>query len=105
MFGGVVQAVSLDLRLACDGFAMAGIDAPETHEVGCAAELALGERSAERLRDILNSGAVTLSSIDRDEDRYGRKLRNAEVGGRDAGETLIGEGLAREYGGRRRSWC
>ncbi len=84
---------------------MAGIDAPETHDYGCAEELALGEQAAERLRGLLNAGPVTLSSIDRDEDVYGRKLRNAAVNGRDAGETLISEGLAREYAGGRRSWC
>jgi endonuclease YncB( thermonuclease family) len=57
------------------------------------------------LRGLLNAGSVTLSSIDRDEDVYGRKLRNAAVNGRHAGETLISEGLARDYAGGRRSWC
>jgi hypothetical protein len=84
---------------------IAGIDAPETHDYGCPEELALGERSASRLQELLNGGAVSLSSIDRDEDVYGRKLRNAAVDGRDVGDTLIGEGLAREYAGGRRSWC
>ena len=84
---------------------IAGIDAPETHDYGCPEELALGERAAARLRELLNSGAVSLSSIDRDRDRYGRLLRNAAVDGRDVGEALIGEGLARAYGGGRRSWC
>ena len=84
---------------------IAGIDAPETHDYGCPEELALGERAAARLRELLNAGAVSLSSIDRDRDRYGRLLRNASVDGRDVGEALIGEGLARAYGGGRRSWC
>jgi len=44
-------------------------------------------------------------NIDRDEDRYGRKLRNVAVDDRDVGETLSAEGLARAYGGGRRSWC
>ena len=56
---------------------IAGIDAPETHDYGCPEELALGERTATRLQELLNSGAISLSSIDRDEDTYGRKLRNA----------------------------
>ena len=85
---------------------IAGIDAPETHDYGCSSELDLGERAASRLQALLNSGgAVTLTSIDRDEDRYGRKLRNVAVGGADVGETLVSEGLAREYAGGRRSWC
>ena len=84
---------------------IAGIDAPETHEYRCPEEKALGDRTTERLLELVNSGAVTLSSIERDEDRYGRKLRNVAVDGQDVGETLIAEGLAREYAGGRRSWC
>lgn len=84
---------------------IAGIDAPETHDYGCASELALGERAAARLHQLVNSGAISLSSIDRDEDKYGRKLRNVAVDGRDVGHVLVSEGLAREYGGGRRSWC
>jgi endonuclease YncB( thermonuclease family) len=39
-------------------------------------------------------------------DRYGRTLASVTVNGRDVGEILIGEGLARPYqGGRRGSWC
>jgi len=54
---------------------------------------------------LLNSGAVSLSSIDRDEDIYGRKLRNVAVDGLDVGDTLISEALVRAYGEGRRSWC
>jgi endonuclease YncB( thermonuclease family) len=68
-------------------------------------ELALGEQAAERLRALVNSGVVTLSSIDRDRDVYGRLLRNVAVDGRDVGETLVSEGLARDYAGGRRPWC
>ena len=57
------------------------------------------------MQQLLNGGAVTLSSIDRDEDVYGRKLREVAVDGSDVGDTLISEGLARAYGGGRRSWC
>lgn len=84
---------------------IAGIDAPETHDYGCSEELALGERAAERLQQLLNGGAITLTSIDRDEDVYGRKLRDVAVNGSNVGDTLINEGLARPYGGGRRSWC
>jgi endonuclease YncB( thermonuclease family) len=93
------------IYLAGEKIRIAGIDAPETHDSGCASELALGQRSAARLRELVSSGALTLTSIDRDEDRYGRKLRNVAVDGRDVGAVLVSEGLAREYGGGRRSWC
>lgn len=84
---------------------IADIDAPETHEPRCASEKALGDRSTIRLKQLLNSGDVTLSPIDRDEDRYGRKLRIVRVDGQSVGDVLIAEGLARSYAGGRRPWC
>ena len=84
---------------------IAGIDAPETHPSHCAEEARLGSAATGRLRALLNSGAVTMTSIDRNRDRYGRLLRNVSVNGRDVGDVLIGEGLAREYAGGRRPWC
>ena len=53
----------------------------------------------------LNSGAVTMSSIDRDRDVYGRLLRNVAINGEDVGEAMIRDGVAREYAGGRRPWC
>ena len=105
--GGTNCVVDGDtIYLDGDKIRIAGIDAPETHDYDCPSELDRGTRAASRLQALLNSGgAVTLTSIERDEDKYGRKLRNVAVGGADVGETLIGEGLARAYGGGRRSWC
>ena len=84
---------------------IAGIDAPETHDYRCPSELALGNAATEKLHALLNGGAVTITSIDRDHDRYGRLLRNVSVNGQDVGEAMIAAGVAREYGGARRSWC
>lgn len=84
---------------------IANIDAPETHPPRCADEARLGEAATHRLRDLLNADDVTLSRIDRDEDIYGRKLRNVAVGGSDVGAALVAAGLARDYAGGRRSWC
>lgn len=84
---------------------IADIDAPETHEYRCASELELGNRATERLHELLNSGAITMTSIDRDEDVYGRKLRNVQVNRTDVGEMLIGEGLAHRYVHGKLPWC
>ena len=84
---------------------VADIDAPETHEPRCAQEQALGDQASRRLRQLLNSGAVSLQAIDRDEDKHGRKLRIVLVDGRSVGERLVDEGLARRYAGGRRPWC
>jgi endonuclease YncB( thermonuclease family) len=84
---------------------VADIDAPETHDYKCASEKALGDRATARLRQLVNSGVVTLGRTDRDEDRYGRKLRIVMVDGQSVGDTLVGEGLARWYEGGRKPWC
>lgn len=84
---------------------IAGIDAPETHDFKCSAEKSLGDRATVRLQQLLNGGAISLSSIDRDKDVYGRKLRNVKVSGRDVGDVLISDGLARAYRGRKIPWC
>ena len=84
---------------------VADIDAPETHEPRCSAERKLGDQAARRLRELLNNGAISLQSIDRDHDKYGRKLRIVLVDGQSVGERLVDEGLARGYAGGRRPWC
>lgn len=84
---------------------VADIDAPETHDPRCAGEQALGDRATRRLRQLLNGGAVSLEAIDRDQDKYGRKLRIVLVDGRSVGGSLVDEGLARWYGSGRRPWC
>ena len=57
------------------------------------------------LHQLLNSGAVTMTSIDRDRDVYGRLLRNVAVNGQDVGEAMVSAGVARDYGSGRRPWC
>lgn len=84
---------------------IADIDAPETHPPRCDFEADLGAKATARLRELLDAGPFDLVRIDRDEDRYGRKLRIAVRDGRSIGDQLVGEGLARTWGGRRRPWC
>jgi micrococcal nuclease len=82
------------------------IDAPEAHHARCAAQQRLGERATQRLLQLLNSGPFELVQEDlRGEDRYGRKLRVLERGGESIGGILVGEGLARPWGGARENWC
>jgi len=84
---------------------VADIDAPETHEPRCGSEKALGDRATLRLQQLLNRGQVSLQSIDRDTDSYGRRLRLVMVDGDSVGDTLVSEGLARWYAGGKRPWC
>lgn len=54
---------------------------------------------------LLNAGGFSLGPVDRDEDRYGRKLRIVTRQGESLGMTLVDEGLAERWGGRRGNWC
>jgi len=90
---------------AGEKYRIADIDTPETHPARCAEEAALGETATRRLRAWLNAGAFSLDGIDRDTDRYGRKLRIVTRGGASVGDALVVEGLARRWEGYRRPWC
>jgi endonuclease YncB( thermonuclease family) len=104
--GGTNCVVDGDtIWIAGQNVRLADIDTPETHEPRCASELELGNRATARLHQLVNEGEVTLSTIDRDSDVHGRKLRLVLVNGVSVGETLVGEGLARWYEGGRKSWC
>ena len=81
------------------------IDAPEVFSPKCVSEAALGRQATLRLLELMNAGPFELVGGGRDTDRYGRKLRVIERGGRSVGDTLIAEGLARRWDGARRSCC
>ncbi len=84
---------------------IADIDTPEVRDFDCAAEKALGDRATLRLVALLNDGPFGLAAADRDEDRYGRKLRIVNRAGQSVGVMLVDEGLARHWDGARHSWC
>ena len=85
---------------------VADIDAPETHPAHCPYEADLGKRSTVRLHGLLNEGPFSMESLpDRDEDRYGRKLRIVLRNGNSLGDQLVSEGLARTWIGHREPWC
>jgi endonuclease YncB( thermonuclease family) len=88
-------------------YRLVGFDTPETFQAGCDAELALGERAKDRLRELVATGPVRLAVDEGHSDRWGRGLATLTVGGRDVGTTLIREGLAVAYSGkgRRIDWC
>lgn len=69
----------------------------------------LGLKSALRLGELRKADNVEIIPSDpadgRLRNRYGRLLATIRVDGRDVGEVLVAEGLARPWGGRRASWC
>ena len=92
-------------RLDGDIIRIADIDTPEVRDHRCPAEKALGDRATRRLVSLLNAGPFTLRPIDRDRDRYGRRLRIVVRDGASVGGMLVAEGLARAWDGARRGWC
>lgn len=88
---------------------IANIDAPELRHARCDAERRLALVAKRRLAEILASGEVKVIVGDpatgRTFDRYRRVLATITVDGRDVGEMLIAEQLARPWDGKRHSWC
>ncbi|EPE93888.1 thermonuclease family protein [Rhizobium grahamii] len=74
---------------------IADIDTPELSPPRCEAERIKGEAAKARLLTLLNAGRFSMSSGLRDENKYGRKLRNVTREGRSLRDRLIDEGLAR----------
>lgn len=80
-----------------------GIDAAELRGNKCERAAELAFRAAVRLVEIFATCPPVLER--HGEDRDGRTLANVSACGRDVGESLIAEGLARKWTGRRESWC
>lgn len=73
-----------------------GIDTPELHDTRVEMQ-ALAQKARLRLEEILKSGKIVLKDIRRE--KYFRMISKVEVDGKCVAETLIAEGLAREYHG------
>ena len=103
--GDVVDVIDGDtFRYGGEKIRIADIDTPELRG-RCAYEKELAARATRRLAMLLAAGPFQLDPVERDEDRYGRKLRIVTRGGRSIGDQLVSEGLARTWSGRREPWC
>ncbi|WP_088342610.1 MULTISPECIES: thermonuclease family protein [Rhodomicrobium] len=86
-------------------YRLLGFDTPETHFAKCDAERELGLAAKQRLEELLATSEVKVLESGK-RDRYGRTLATVTANGKDVGEILIGEGLARPYHGKKRDgWC
>ena len=88
---------------------IANIDTPETRRARCANERILGVIATNRVRDLLSGAEIGIVRGDpldgRLQDRYGRTLAVISVNGKDLGEILIAEGLARRWPDGPKFWC
>jgi endonuclease YncB( thermonuclease family) len=98
-----------------------GFDAPETgNRARCASELDRGDRATTRLRELIASSNVTVelvrcacppAKVGTEACNFGRACGILTVNGRDVGDRLIAEDLARPYHCQqfscpsRGSWC
>lgn len=82
------------------------LDAPELgRRARCPSEAALAQAArAEVIRLVREADRVEAIETGR-RDRYDRNLARIEIDGRDLGETLISQGLARPWRGRSSNYC
>ena len=119
---GRVEAVDGDtIRLDGKSYRLAGIDMPESGaRAKCAAEREKAEAATRRLREIVARGGLRLERVScncpagaegTEQCNFGRLCGVLTSSGRDVGQTLIGEGLARAYNcgawhcPQKKSWC
>jgi endonuclease YncB( thermonuclease family) len=83
------------------------VDTPELGaHARCPAEAELAERARRFTAEQLAGSKVEIRpDPKRPHDRYGRTLARVTVDGIDLGEALVAAGLAREWDGKRRTWC
>lgn len=82
-------------------------DTPEPQSAICGgrAEVALAHRASDRLVDLLNENVWTIEYFGTDSTQEKRRLATIRIDGRDVGDILIAEGLARKWPDGREWWC
>ncbi len=97
------------VTIAGERIRIANIDAPELHRAQCDAERRLAELAKRRLAELLADGEMIINRGDpgtgRLRDRHGRTLAVISIDGRDVGQLLVDERLARPWTGKREPWC
>lgn len=81
-------------------------DTPEPYTAICGGrdEVALAQRASARLLDLLNSNPFTVDTFGLDSTGK-RTLATIKIGGRDVGDVLIEERLARRWPDGDEWWC
>lgn len=87
-------------------YRVVNIDTPETgSRARCTAERNLGNQATQAARTLVADARRLEFRPTGRIDRYGRTIAFVVIDGRDMGETLIADGLARPWRGRREPWC
>jgi len=91
------------IRMNREKLTIAGMDVPPIRSAQCETERSQGINAAVKLVELLNSGKVSVGPAFQDKD--GRMSRRVLVNGRDVAETMIADGVAREYDPKAPGWC
>jgi endonuclease YncB( thermonuclease family) len=98
------------LNIAGERIRLVDIDAPESFRSRCENELIAGLAAKARLRELVDSGPITVTRTGRD--RYRRTLARIAAGTVDIGQALVTEGHALRWQpgseaklARLRAWC
>ena len=78
---------------------------PQTQICGGAAEIALAHQASARLLELLNNHQWTIERFGYDGTSSRRRLATIRIDGRDVGDILIEEGLARRWPDGEEFWC
>jgi len=83
-----------------------GFTTPSATAPACHAEAELGERAAERLREVLSAGDFDVTRVSPyNENDDGLVLRTIIIGSEEVGAILVREGLARPGMDKAPGWC
>lgn len=87
-------------------YRLAGYDTPEpiSNICGGAHEVALARKATARFIQLLNTTTIEIISAG-GRGKYGRDLINIRSNGRDVGDILVSEGLARYWPNGQEFWC
>lgn len=99
--GDTLHETTADVR-----YRIANIDTPEAGpRAHCPAERDAARRATQTVRTLLRAAQQVETRPVGRTDRYGRTVAFVLVDGRDLGQLLITQGLARPWRGRREPWC
>lgn len=95
------------LWLSGENIRLKDFDTPEPQSSICGgdAEVALAKRASARLLELLNGNGWTIERFGYDRTSSKRRLATIRIDGRDVGDVLIEERLARRWPNGEEWWC
>ena len=94
------------VRVGGQEWRVIGYDTAEIERAACEGERRLGLIARRRLGQLIGGAQRVALTGSGERDRHRRPLGRLLIDGRDAGDIMVAEDLARPYnGGRKKGWC